>query len=424
MNPRCPYCLDDIHPDDEPVRCAKCRTPHHAGCFQENQVCVAYGCLSTEEVPAGLSLFRKPLITVHHRPTREEALGPFTLGWRALPRVPEQRPPSRCPPHYARMSLEGREVREGEVVRGRAVLYTPMRLEFKRVELVLLQGISRPEAVGRVTLAGPDDLGLKEAILPVGSHPFYLEIRAPLTTGPVDPFLFEVVLVRGLLRAPREVRSLPMHLFLLEQRYAPPARPEPPAAIRLAPREPEGPRARSGRAPRVAAPEDGWRELPVVAPSGIFAPDEPTGQTVAARFVPGAGAGEPLALQVPPTLAGDEFRLRVTGDARLSALTVAIHYELVRPGGGEVAAPGFPATEEARVLGAGALDPARFGGEALELRVRVPRRRFTALARARQEGAHNATLRLRLALDAIEPGGRVVGAPSRTITYTGPVAGV
>lgn len=404
------------------MRCAKCRTPHHAGCFQENEVCVAYGCLSTEEVPAGLSLFRKPLITVHHRPTREAQLGPFTLGWRALPRVPEQRPPSRCPPHYARMSLEGREVREGEVLRGRAVIYTPMRLEFKRIDLVLMQGIARPEAVGRLTLADVTELDLPEAILPVGSHPFYLELRAPLTTGPVDPFLLEVVLVRGLLRSPREVRSLPLHVFLLEQRYAPsPARPEP-AAIRLAPRDDAGPRPVRVWPPR-AVDDDGWRELPVVAPVGIFAPDERTGQTLGARFVAGAGAGEPLTLHAPPTLAGDEFTARVTGDVRLVALTLAVHYELVRPGGGEVAAPGFPSTVEARVLGSGALDAARFGREALELRVRVPRARFEALARARQGGAHNATLRLRVALDAQEAGGRLSAAPSRTITFTGPVAG-
>lgn len=448
MTPRCPYCLDDIHLDEEPVRCAKCRTPHHAACFQENQVCVAYGCLSRDEVPAGLSLFKKPLITVHHQPTREEALGPFALGWKALPSVPEQRPPRRCPPSYARMSLEGRELREGDALRGRAVIYTPTPLEFKRVDLCLLQGIARPEHVDRVTLGDCESLRRHDGVLPVGSHPFYLEIQAPPTTGPVDPFLFEVVLVRGLLRTPREVRSLPMHLFLLEQRHAPPQRVARPLDVRpmptrVAAREHElppggdqpvavpaagpGPMAGEGAqgvlaaAPGWSPAVDGdWTELRVASPSGIFTSDQQTDRTIAARFCQAPPGGADVALHVPAFLEAPEFRARICGGGELRALSVAVNYELVRPGGAEVTAPGFPATEEARVLGAGALDPARYGDGGVELRVRVPRQRLQALARARQGGAHNAALRLRVGLDAIDVRGRVVSCPTRTATYMAP----
>lgn len=453
VTPRCPYCLDDIRADEEPVRCAKCRTPHHSACFQENQVCVAYGCLSREEVPAGLSLFRKPLITLHHQANREEALGPFMLGWKVLPPVPEQRPPWRCPPSYARMSLEGREVREGEVLRGRAVIYTPKPLSFKRVDLCLLQGIARPEPIARLTLGDQNDLQLHDGELPIGSHPFYLELQAPSTTGPVDPFLLEVVLVRGVLRG--EVRSLPLPLFLLEQRYAPQRLPDAPGRpieqgrepargmpIRVAPRD--GPALVFPHdAPAVQPPaahghtivEDGrderrrellaggWVELPVVSPSGLFDADEATGRTIAARFFRCPSDGATPSVQVPTLLATPELPVRITGGARIGSLCVAVHYEVVRPGGAEVSAPGFPATEEARVLGDGALDVARFNGlaEGIELMVRIPRQRLQALARARSGGAHNATLRLRVALDAIEMGGRVVTCPTRTITYTGPV---
>lgn len=464
MTPRCPYCLDDIRADEEPVRCAKCRTPHHSACFQENQVCVAYGCLSRVEVPAGLSLFNKPLITLHHQATQEEPLGPFMLGWKVLPSVPEQRPPWRCPPAYARMSLEGREVREGEVLRGRAVIYTPKPLSFKRIELCLLQGIARPEPVMRLSLGDAEELRLHEGELPIGSHPFYLELQAPSTTGPVDPYLLEVVLVRGVLRG--EVRSLPLPLFLLEQRYAPPrlaeqgpGRPiaEPPGRaipIRVAARDGAALASNEAAAPlflpppahaRGASPpawntvvEDGgprrdrgrellaggWTELPVISPSAIFSPDEATGRTIAARFFRCPSNGAATNVQVPTLLATPELPVRITGGARIGSMSVAVHYEVVRPGGAEVMAPGFPATEEARVLGSGALDAARFNSlsEGIELLVRIPRQRLQALARARTDGAHNATLRLRVALDAIEQGGRVVPCPTRTITYTGPVS--
>jgi hypothetical protein len=269
----------------------------------------------------------------------------------------------------------------------------------------------------------------------------------------VDPFLFEVVLVRGLLRTPREVRSLPMHLFLLEQRYAPPQRavrlPEArPVPIRVAARDHDGlaphdpfavgppalavprpigaaPGGVAGAAPvQPAEPPGGrWTELRVVSPSGgIFTPDQLTGQTIAGRFCPGADDGEALHLHAPAFLDGPEFPVRIGGGGRLGSMSVAVHYELVRPGGAEVQALGFPATEEARVLGGGALDAARYGApDGVELLVRVPRARLEALGRVRRDGAHNAALRLRIAVDAIDRGGRVVTCPSRTITYTGAV---
>lgn len=445
IQPRCPYCLDDIHPDDEPVRCAKCRTPHHPGCFAEHQVCVAYGCLSREEVPAGVSLFKRPAITVTYAPTRQDGLGPFVLGWKVLPSVPENRPPWRCPPEYARMSLEGREIREGEVVRGRAVIYTPRPLPFKRIDLCLLQGIARPEPVARVTLSDASRVDLKGGVLQVGTHPFYLELQAPPTTGPVDPFTFEVVLVRGLLRG--EVRSLPLHLFLLEQRHAPPRaveRPQDPPRlpIRVGVR-PEGkpleeddpfalPAGAIVRERQLTPPErdpalheprgGGWTELPVLSPTGIFGNDEVTGRTFAARFCSGTTEEAPLALHAPPLLTGTELAVRLTGTTGLGSLSMAVHYELVRPGGAEVQARGFPVTDEVRVLGHGVLDAARFGRrEGVELLVRLAPARLQALARARAEGAHNLTLRIRIGLDAIEAGGRVASVPSRTVTYTGPV---
>lgn len=422
--PRCPYCLDDIRGEDEPVRCARCGTPHHAACFQEHQACVAFGCASSEEVPAGTSLFRRPLITLPDAPTREAALGPFVVGWKRLPPIPEQRPAWRCPPEYARMSLEGREVREGQVLRGRGVVYTPRALSWKRIDLCLLQGIARPEPVARITLAEPppdadDELG-------VGTHPFYLEVQAPPTTGPVDPFTFELVLVRGFLRG--EVRSLPLHLFLLEQRHAP-ARLERAAGPRpspgLTPRERESPApdvvAKAGAAD-LPDDEGGWTELPVVSPTGIFSHDPPTGRTFAARFTAPPLDEGPLTLHAPALLGGADLPLRLTSSTAVASLSLAVHYELVRPGGVEVSAPGLPATDEARVLGHGALEAARFGRRAgVEVVVRLPQARLDALARARAEGAHNATLRLRLGVDAIEAGGRVVTVPSRTVTYTGPV---
>jgi len=214
-HPRCPYCLDDLRPDQASVRCRECRTPHHATCFRENGGCVSYGCQGEEPSAAGLSIFARSQIRIRHPTGSAIEVGPFRIGFRELPPVPEQRPDWRCPNRYARLSLETREVREGGLVRGRAVVYVPTPISYRRVELQLFRGIAKPTYVGRVVLGAAGGLlGRSKQLLP-GSHPWYLELAAPSTTPPVDPFLLEVVLVRGVIR---EVRSSPLHLYLLQER--------------------------------------------------------------------------------------------------------------------------------------------------------------------------------------------------------------
>lgn len=356
------------------------------------------------------------------------------IGWRALTPIVEQRPPSRCPPSYARMSFEAHELREGEALSGRAVIYTPQPLDFKRIDLCLAQGIARPEPVGRITLGDPATLGLDDGVLPVGSHPFYLELHAPPETGPVDPFLFEVVLVRGLLRTPREVRSLPMHLFLLERRYAPSTRVEHAAEglrapIRAAARERERSHVEAPASfePALASPSrpvdegERWTELAVVSSSGVFGPERPAGHIVSGRFCPATATDGGLSVELPDRLDEPALPLRIRGGGRLVSMSVAIHYELVRPDGEEVSAAGFPGMEQVRVLGRGALDAARYGPDGVELLVRVPPSRLEAVTRARRDGAHDASLRLRIGLDAIDRADRVVPCPTRAIRYTGPL---
>lgn len=411
-SPRCPYCLDDLLPDQESVRCARCRTPHHAACFAENGACVSYGCLGKVDVKAGMSLFNVQAITIQHQCLEAAAFGPFELGWRRLAFLPETRPPSRCPPAYARLSLEGRELREGGALRGRAVLYAPLRMRWKRIDLLLSQGIARPQAVTRLTLATAKEGGTD---LEVGSHPFHLELRAPPTTGPVDPYVLELVVVQGLLS---ELRSPPLPVFLLE---APPPPLEQQAhAIRILPR-PAAPAAglhgvhdaRPVEEPTLDA--QGWRPLPV---DGARAGD-PARSAVAGRFVPGvSGAGE-LDVRLPQMMTGTEVSIVLSGAGPLASLSVALRWELVRPGGADVAAGGLPAIEEVRVLGPSALEAGRFGREAVELVVRMGEGRLGALAAAREAGAHNAALRLRVGVDAYEPSGRVRHGPTRAATYAG-----
>jgi hypothetical protein len=439
--PRCPYCLDDLMPDQEMVRCAECRTPHHQPCFRENGGCVAFGCTGHEQVEGGLSIFAKPAIRIRHEPTHEVEFGPFLLGYRPLVAIPEKRLRDRCPEAYVRLTIELRELREGDVARGRGVVYTPEPARFKRLELALHQGIQRPVEVARIPLVpGAGPLGHHD--LERGSHPFYLELRAPPAVPFLDPFQLELCLVRSMFQ---ELRSMPLPVYLLQRRFQrrehrirvqPRALPEPPCA---GPEDPFGEAALAGAAPLSdpfgpdpfgpdpfgpnGAPGDGWQRLPVTAVGSLYDSGGPTGRSIEARFCASPGSPkERLKLDSPSRPPTSEFTVQVCGGAPLSALNVAIHYGLVKPGGGEVDAPGFPAIEEVRLLGgAGSLDCERYDeGTGIELRVSVPTERLEALAKARESVAHNAALRLNLALDGIDRGGRVLPPVSRTVTFTVP----
>ena len=106
--------------------------------------------------------------------------------------------------------------------------------------------------------------------------------------------------------------------------------------------------------------------------------------------------------------------------AKANPLSLALHYELVRPGGEVVSHEGFPALEEARVLGGEALEPRHYGAAVgLELKFASPKRFLKKLEQARKDGAHNAGLRVRLGVDALSPDGRVLPTVARTITYGG-----
>ena len=443
---RCPYCLDDLTSEDQTVRCSDCRTPHHDDCFRENAGCVAFGCSGREQVKGGQSIFLKPAIRIHHEPTAEINFGPFSLGYRKLVSIPEKRPPQRCPDAYARLTFELREIREGETSRGRGVIYVSEETAFKRVDLHLFQGIQRPQQVGRVTLLHARELG-KKAVFRRGSHPFYLELMAPAAIPFMDPFQFELVLVRGLFH---EVRSLPLPLYLLQRRFQrnPPELPR----IHVAARPPEiaiQPRPPSGRLPDVFPPEpdpfaqgdpfadapdpfaadpfappsvaNGWCTVPVTSLQSMFDSGGPTGRSVQARFcpIPGSEASDGLTVDAPSMPLTPEFPVRIGGGGAIECLNVAIQYELVRPGGEEVDHPGFPCMEELRLFGAGALEPSSYGnGTGVEMIVSVPSERLTALADARSGIAHNAALRLHIAVDAIDGEGRVLPGVSRSVTFT------
>ena len=109
VEPRCPYCLDHLLPDEERVRCARCGTPHHAECFKVNDGCVSFGCLSADEVDSGMSIFVRQEIKLGPPERTAVPLGPFRLSYRRLT-VPSERPTSAP---RARLLLETREVREG-----------------------------------------------------------------------------------------------------------------------------------------------------------------------------------------------------------------------------------------------------------------------------------------------------------------------
>jgi Prokaryotic RING finger family 1 len=468
-SPRCPYCLDDLLPDQDTVRCSRCRTPHHRPCFDEHAGCVAYGCLNQDNVQAGLSIFNKPSIHLRHQPSQRVALGPFGLGWKRLPPIREQRPDWRCPQAYARLSLQSRELREGQSVQGRAVLYVPADTTYRRIEIGIYQGIRRPSLVTRVHLTRPASLLEASHRLPAGSHPFYLELTAPLEVDPCDPYQLELVMVP---RAFSVIRSGLLPVFLLQRQPGLPPNYSPvpsagdiaPANIRVAvrPRDPGGsglpgppPEGPAGSGPSASAPvgapvdshplplnslsgdaqpagkppgpadtgpaRGDWEEVPLVESGNIYDSGERTGRVLRLRFAPAVHPdAERLDLRVPPIHGAARVPINVEGGGPLASLSLAVHYELVRPGGVEVEAEGFPATEEARLLGErGGLDPRRFGDEnGLLLDLVVPSARLEALAKARAGEAKNAALRLRIGLDAISREGRVINVPTRTVTLS------
>jgi len=116
VQPRCPFCLDLLLPDEERVRCARCRTPHHAECFQLNEGCVAFGCEGADEVSSGMSVFQRQELKLGTPPASRASLGPFTLYHRAVGAPPERQTEAAS----ARLLLETREVREGGRLGGRA----------------------------------------------------------------------------------------------------------------------------------------------------------------------------------------------------------------------------------------------------------------------------------------------------------------
>ena len=41
---RCPYCQFPIKQDSEAVQCPACKVPHHRECWEQNRVCITFGC--------------------------------------------------------------------------------------------------------------------------------------------------------------------------------------------------------------------------------------------------------------------------------------------------------------------------------------------------------------------------------------------
>ncbi len=424
--PRCPYCLDDIAADAEPVRCVRCRTPHHAACFAEHGGCVAYGCQGDEHVDAGPSLYGRQLVTIDHAPTAWIEAGPLRLGWRRLAPLGEQRPPRACPPAYARLDLEAGELRAGQVTRGRAAVYVPEPTAYKRLELHVSQGLRRPEPVVRAALDGAE-LGLfQHAVLSrPGTHPFRIEVHGPALVELQDPFTFELVLVRGLFS---ELRSPPVVLFLLGPPGAPalerspdPAAASPPAPAPAPPRETPAasPLERAvvlRPLPRGGPLPNAWRQLEARdLAGGRPAPDLALG-----RRVPLAGPWpERLALEAPTRVAGDRVVVRLAGGPPLGRVALVATWTLVRPGGGDVVAPGLPAHLEVAVAGAGGLEPAAAGHEAVEVQLAAAPDVLAATAAARAS-APNAALRLQLTAEGRDLLDRVVRGPTRTVTFVAP----
>ncbi len=406
--PRCPYCLDDLAPEQAHSRCAACRTPHHKTCFDEHGGCVAFGCGGALQVAAGRSLYERAQLRVEVEPTHA-AVGPFTLTYRRLPPVLIDRPGSFGA--YARLSLEDQEVRAGGAVRGRAVIYVPRETAFRRVELRVSQGLLARKWVGRVALAGEDAL-LRVDALPGGSHPFALELRAPSEVDATDPFLFELALI-GRLGGGTRSGLLPLFLLARRDQPAPVSSPDPLAErqrIRVAPLDRPNAERPAGEV---------WR-LPIRSAGDLHESGAPTGRTATVRLRRAAGAPrDRITIEAPGLPVSPEVPIRVAGGPELAFLDLAVRYELVRPGGEEVALEGFPALDEVRLVGERAIPPAAYAlARGLELTLRVPDERLAALAAARQRHAHNAALRLRLAVDAIGARGERAPAITRSVTFT------
>jgi len=54
---RCAYCREQIG-NDTPILCDRCSTPHHVECFELNNGCSVFGCLSVAAVRSDLTLLR------------------------------------------------------------------------------------------------------------------------------------------------------------------------------------------------------------------------------------------------------------------------------------------------------------------------------------------------------------------------------
>ena len=531
---RCPYCLDDLLPQDVVVRCGTCRTPHHQACFRENEGCTSIGCDGVAEVDAGPSLYLRPALRLAAIPGQEQPFGPFRLSWRRLAHVP--RSPegwqARQREAWCRLTLENTELREGETLRGRASLFLPRVARLRRLELRISQGIQRPALIARVQLLPRTGWLRNPPLLPAGLHPFQIELRAPPITPHIDPFVLELVGTRGTLA--ERLLSERQVLFLLQRALVrgegmpamirPPARGAPAlpapapapgaggqapargdggfagAALPFAPAargsaagpplpplgpggsnfvgdpfrrsgepdpfrrsaepdpfrrsgEPGDPLRRSSEPadPFAPAPPPGPHLAPAdpfasealpPAPSSLVDPFGPfvagNGQpgwqllalrargngvhprSIAVRYTPSAPAPGELTIQAPDRLTTREMPLTVSGGGPLLSLTLAVVTELVRPGGQAVSAPGLPTTEEVRLLGHEGLPAARYGPEALELRLEVAPEHYRALERARADGAHNAALRFHLALDALGADGRMRASSTRTVTVVPP----
>lgn len=443
---RCPYCLDDLLPEDVVVRCGSCRTPHHRACFRENEGCTSIGCDGVAEVDAGPSLYIRPALKVGILAGQEVAFGPFKLVWRRLATAARS-PGTRIPRPWCRLSMDGTELREGESMRGRAVLHLPQATRIRQLELRLSQGLRAPVPLAEVQLVALRGWFAAPLSLSAGSHPFELELRAPPITPHVDPFQLELSCTRGVMEERLLSERLPLFLLQRPLLRPPEERPEPrPAAasaVRLpAPQvalHPQGPAAPAPPIPPpVHAPEpfdpfsgpplppwdpfasgspalgaDAWRNLGLRQRGNGAHP-----RTIPVRFaVPPGRPGPTLELHAPERVTSRELPVAISGGGPFLSLNLAVQVELVRPGGVPVPVAGLPATEEVRLLGHDALDARRYGPEGLELLLEIAPQHLEALRQARAGGlAHNAALRLHLALDGLGADGRVRASASRAVT--------